>query len=192
MDLRLLKKRFYERDPKIVARGLLGKKIVRRFGNISLEGLIIETEAYYGSKDPASRAFYGMKNYNKSMWGEPGSIFIYNVHNNWMFNIVAHEFRKVGAILIRALEPLKGIEVMKVNRGVGDLRLIASGPGRLSRALNIDKSLNNKTVTSDHSEIFIVDNNIEFDIGTSYRIGVKIDLDEKLRFFIKGNKYVSR
>jgi DNA-3-methyladenine glycosylase len=190
--LNLLPKRFYERDPATVARDLLGKKLIRRFEKEILEGLIVETEAYFGSEDPASRAFQGMKNYNKNMWGEAGTIFIYNVHNYWMFNIVAHEFGKVGAILIRSVEPLKGIGVMRSNRGVQNILILTRGPGRLSRAFKIDKSLNNLSVTSKKSCISIADNIFDFEVGTSHRIGVSNDLEREMRFYVKANKFVSR
>jgi DNA-3-methyladenine glycosylase len=189
--LELLKKSFYERDPAIVAQQLLGNRLVRRLERRILDGLIVETEAYYGSEDPASRAYHGMKRYNKSMWDESGAIFIYNVHNYWMFNIVAHEFGKVGAVLIRAIEPIKGIETMKRNRETDNVRLLTSGPGRLTRALKIDKSFNNSSVTSKKKSVFIIKNLMKFEVGTSHRIGVRIDLDKKLRFYIKGNKFVS-
>jgi DNA-3-methyladenine glycosylase len=189
--LELLRKNFYEKDPAIVAQQMLGHKLVRKLNEKNLEGIIVETEAYYGSKDPASRAFHGMKRYNKSMWGESGTIFIYNVHNYWMFNIVAHESGKVGAVLLRAIEPTKGIEIMKENRETENFRLLTSGPGRLSRALEIDKRINNSSITSNKNSVFIIKNLMKFEVGTSHRIGVRIDLNEELRFYIKGNKYVS-
>ncbi|MCW3974853.1 MAG: DNA-3-methyladenine glycosylase [Candidatus Bathyarchaeota archaeon] len=189
--MELLRKSFYERDPGVVAQQLLGNRLIRRLEGKTLEGLIVETEAYYSSKDPASRAYHGMKRYNKSMWDESGNIFIYNVHNYWMFNIVAHESGKVGAVLLRAIEPIKGIDIMKANRRIEDVRLLTSGPGRLSRALKIDKSLNNSSVTSNKNSVFVTKNLMKFEVETSHRIGVRIDLDKELRFYIKGNKFVS-
>ncbi len=190
--MKVLPKMFYERDPETVARGLLGKKLVRIVNGTILEGIIVETEAYYGPNDPASRAFRGMKNYNRLMWDVPGKAFIYNVHKYWMFNVVAHEPKEIGAVLIRALEPLKGIETMSANRGVTDIYILVSGPGRLTKALKIDKSLNNVRVTSKKSGIFIANSHGRLEIETSRRIGVMKDLDKDLRFFIKGNKFVSK
>ena len=106
---------FYSRDPAVVARDLLGKRLVRVLNGEALEGTIVETEAYYGAEDPASRAFHGRKNYNRLMWGEPGRVFIYNVHRYWMLNVVAHEPDEIGAVLIRAIEPTRGIESMLSN-----------------------------------------------------------------------------
>ena len=77
--LEALNREFYVRDPEIVAKELLGKRLVRKLNEIFLEGIIVETEAYYGLDDPASRAYHGIKNYNKPMWKEPGRTFIYNV-----------------------------------------------------------------------------------------------------------------
>lgn len=190
--MEVLERSFYERDPKIVATNLLGKKLVRRLNDTSLEGIIVETEAYYGLEDPASRAYKGRKNYNFAMWGEVGRLFIYNVHNNWLLNIVAHEVGKIGAVLIRAIEPLQGIEVMRQNRGVNDIFNLANGPGKLTKALKIDKSHYGFPVTSKDSEIFIAEYRIKFEMDCSYRIGVSKDLEEQLRFFIKGSRFLSR
>ncbi|MBS7640168.1 MAG: DNA-3-methyladenine glycosylase [Candidatus Bathyarchaeia archaeon] len=189
-----LPREFYIRDPKIVAINLLGKILVRVLDSFYLSGMIVETEAYYGEDDPASRARGGMKKYNMPMWGEPGRAFIYGVHGNWLLNIVAHEPNGVGAVLIRALEPLEGIEVMAANRGTNNIRRLTNGPGRLTKALKIDRSMNYLDLTSRNSQLFITGGR-EIDpreIGWSHRIGVRVDLDEKLRFFIKGNEFVSR
>jgi len=189
----ILSKEFFERDPEIVAKELLGKKLRRKLDNIFLEGIIVETEAYFGFYDPASRAYNGKKTFNKLMWSEPGKVFIYNVHKYWMFNIVAHEKGQgqIGAVLIRAVEPKNGIEVMKTHRSVEKDVDLTNGPGKLTIALKIDKSLNGIPVTSE-SQIMIIDNKMEFKIGSSHRIGVTKDLKRKLRFYIKGNKFVSR
>lgn len=189
---RVLPREFYERDPEIVARELLGKRLVRKLCGRLLEGMIVETEAYYGLNDPASRAYEGIKDYNKPMWKEPGQVFIYNVHKYWMFNIVAHESNQVGAVLIRALEPTKGIETMKKNRSVRKVFDLANGPGKLTIALEIGRRLNGTPVTSIESEIVIADNAMELEIGSSHRIGVKKDLERKLRFYVKESRFVSR
>jgi len=189
---KILPKEFYQRDPEVVAKELLGKRLVRRLEKNLMEGIIVESEAYYGLDDPASRAYGGVKNYNRLMWREAGRAFIYNVHKYWMFNIVAHELKQIGAVLIRAIEPTKGIEVMKRNRPVKREFDLTNGPGKLTTALKIDKSLNGIPVTSPESEIVITNGKMEFEIESSHRIGVNKDLDRKLRFFIRGNKFVSR
>ncbi|RLI36584.1 hypothetical protein DRO55_03265 [Candidatus Bathyarchaeota archaeon] len=191
-ETRTLPPDFFSRDPELVARDLLGKILVRRLDGRTLSGIIVETEAYYGVEDPASRARYGMKPYNRLMWGQPGLAFIYNVHNNWLLNIVAHEPGGVGAVLIRAIEPLEGVDLMMKHRMVGDPIKLTSGPGRLTKALRIDKSLNGTPVTSPRSEVFILDNELNLEVATSHRIGVREDLERDLRFFIRGNRFVSK
>ncbi len=180
------------RDPKDVALSLLGKILVRKLNDQILEGKIVETEAYYGLDDPASRARNGLKNYNAPMWGMPGLAFIYNVHNNWMLNVVAHKPNCIGAVLIRAIEPLRGIEIMKANRGLSDINKLTNGPGRLTKALKIDKKLNLTDLTKIESPIFIINGPAVHEVGSSHRIGVRRDLDEKLRFYIKDNPFVSK
>jgi DNA-3-methyladenine glycosylase len=187
-----LQRGFYERDPALVARELLGKLLILESQGGVLGGVVVETEAYYGLEDPASRAYRGMKDYNRLMWGEPGRVFIYNVHRYWMLNIVAHEDGGVGAVLIRALEPTHGVAVMMGNRPVRDARQLTSGPGKLTVALDIDRRLMGADVTRPDSDIRVLEHGRGFDIGTSNRIGVRVDLDEELRFYVKGNEYVSR
>ena len=183
---------FYSRDPAVVARGLLGKRLVRILNGEALEGTIVETEAYFGAEDPASRAFHGRKNYNRLMWGAPGRVFIYNVHKYWMLNVVAHEPDEIGAVLIRAIEPTRGIESMRGNRPVKDPRALTSGPGKLTIALGVDKGSHGASVMSPGSEIRILDAASDPVIGTTRRIGVTKDLDRDLRFYVEGNPYVSR
>ncbi len=191
--LDVLSEGFYRRDPDVVAENLLGKRLVRRLGySRILEGSIVETEAYFGLNDPASRACHGMKDYNALMWKEPGRVFIYNVHKYWMLNIVAHVEDGVGAVLIRAIEPVNGIELMKRNRPVKDIRELTNGPGKLTVALEIDKSVNGTPVTVRRNPVTVIDNRMMLEVGRSHRIGVKKDVEKKLRFYIEGNKFVSR
>jgi DNA-3-methyladenine glycosylase len=190
---KILPKHFYERDPEIVAKELLGKKLIRKIGSSNLEGTIVETEAYYGLTDPSSRAFLGKKKYNRAMWQEPGKAFIYNVHKYWMFNVIAHEPNRVGAVLVRAIEPTSGINIMKRNRPVNKLESLTNGPGKLTLALQIDKSLNGLPVTSKESQVIITEGSkTPTKIGSSGRIGVKKDLERDLRFYVEDNKFISR
>jgi len=181
---------FYSRETEAAAKDLLGKILVRRLGDELLGGIIVETEAYFGAEDPASRAFQGMKRYNSVMFGEPGHLFIYNVHKYWMLNFIAHDIG-VGGILIRAIEPTMGIETMQENRPVKRLTDLTSGPGKLTLALDVNRSLNGQATTDDSCEIHVLDNEYEFEMGTSHRIGVTKDLPEHFRFYVKNNKFVS-
>jgi len=191
--MKVLKRSFFMNSPDTVAKNLLGKILVRKWNNQILSGKIVETEAYFGEKDPASRAYLGRPKYCvKLMHDMPGKTLVYNVHNNWLFNIIAHKNNKVGAVLIRAIEPLEGLEEMEKNRNVNNLYELTNGPGKLTKSLNISDVHNSIDVTKKNSEILILDNQEKFEIGNSYRIGVARDLKRKLRFYIKNNPFVSR
>ncbi|MFQ6086500.1 MAG: DNA-3-methyladenine glycosylase [Candidatus Bathyarchaeia archaeon] len=189
----ILERKFYEREPAIVAKDLLGKILVRKINSETLSGKIVETEAYYGEGDPASRAYKGRMRFNELMYAEPGRTFIYMVHGNWLLNIVAHLKGEVGAVLIRAVEPIQGIEVMVKNREVENFHDLTNGPGKLTKALAITKELNGVDVTNRKSELTVMEGEErKFEIASSHRIGVRMDLPQELRFFIKGNKFVSK
>lgn len=180
-------------DPESVAQKLLGKLLVRIYRGIRLSGYIVETEAYFGMEDPASRARRG-GNLAKIMAGDVGVALIYGVHRQWLFNVVAHEPGRIGAVLIRAIEPVEGVEVMKKLRGIGDLRKLTNGPGRLTKALAIDKSFHGKPVYK-RSSLLRIEEGVKVAkilIGRSRRVGVSKDLPKPFRFYIKNNPYVSK
>lgn len=171
---------FFNRKTEIVAKELLDKILLKNLNGKKLKAKIVETEAYYGTRDPASRAFKKSP-MSKPMFSKPGTLFIYNVHKYCMFNIVTEKERKAGAVLIRALEPL-------------NFKADLSGPGKITRFLKISKKYNNKHL-SEIKDIKILGpfcSNKPIKIASSHRIGVSKDLKKKLRFFIEGNKYVSR
>jgi len=183
----ILPRDFYLRDAKSVAISLLGKMLVRDIGGEVLSGIITETEAYFGSGDPASRAYDGkIKPINRWMWEEGGTVFIYMVHGNWLFNVITGGRGEPSGVLIRGMRPLKGVERMIANRGRSDMKNLTNGPGKLSGALKIDKSLNGLKVYDASSPISvrILDPHPTFEMGHSNRIGVSRDLDEELRFYI--------
>ena len=183
---------FYERSPEVVARELLGKILVRLVEGERLGGVVVETEAYHGGGDPASRAYNGKKEYNAAMWEEPGRLFVYNVHKYWMLNVVAHVPGGIGGVLFRAIEPSFGVETMMRRRPVGDVRELTSGPGKLSMALGVTRELSGLPVTDACSPVHILDAPIVPVCRTSHRIGVTRDLPEELRFYVDGNGFVSR
>jgi DNA-3-methyladenine glycosylase len=188
----ILPEAFYERNPEKVARDLLDKSLIRVLDGERLGGKIVETEAYHGITDPASRAFHGRKNYNSPMWNPPGRVFIYNVHRYWMLNVVAHRKGEVGGVLFRALEPTQGLKTMRRLRPVVDDRELTNGPGKLTLALGVTQELNGYPVTDLNSPVHILDAPSANDYCTSHRIGVTTDLPEELRFYIPGNRFVSR
>jgi len=177
--MRLIDEKFFERKSEIVAKELLGKIILRKIKNKNFLMKIVETEAYYGNRDPASRAFKKTK-MSEPMYEKAGTFFVYNVHKYWMFNIVTEKEGKAGAVLIRALEPL-------------NFKADLSGPGKLTKFLKISKELNKKHISEVKDILFLFPNEEEkIKIVSTNRIGVSKDLKKKLRFYIKGNKFVSK
>jgi DNA-3-methyladenine glycosylase len=185
---------FYDRDPAAVARELLGQTLVV-CKEQRLEGKIVETEAYYGLSDPASRASQdGMSRRSRWMWDAPGTTFVYMVHGYWLFNVITESEGTPSGVLIRAVEPLMGIETMQRRRDRERIRDLTSGPGKLTIALGIDKSDNGRLVYRQDSPVHIArgENIGDGMVATSRRIGVTEDLPRDLRFYVEGNPLVSR
>lgn len=191
----IIGREFYLQDPEEVSIKLLGKLLVREVNGIRMSGYIVEVEAYHGAWDPASRAYKSMKgDLAKTLYGDVGLTLIYGVHGKWLLNIVSHLEGDGGAVLIRALEPYEGIEQMMKNSGEKTITKISNGPGKLCKSMAIDKTLHKKPVYTKTSGIWIEEGKkVEaYEIEKSNRIGVKRDLPKPLRFYIKGNIYVSK
>jgi DNA-3-methyladenine glycosylase len=194
MYLQPLPKSFYERDPADVAQQILCKTLVRKINRRILAGRIVETEAYYGISDPASRAFGGkITSLNKWMYSDAGTVFVYMVHGNWLFNIITSAVNKPAGILIRAVEPTKGLKYMLQNRPVSNIINLTSGPGKLTKAFGITNLHTGLNVSDINSEIVVIDEPTQkkFKIFSSHRIGVKKDLKKNLRFFVS-SEFVSK
>lgn len=177
-----MERKFFERDAKTVAKKLLGKVLVKD----GVKGKIVETEAYYGEDDPASHASKGFTERNKIMYGRPGRAYIYLCYgNHWLLNVVTEKEGVAGAVLIRALEPIKGVEKRDV-----DYYNITNGPGKLTQALGIDKRFNGKNMLK--GRLKIEDWEKTGSIVSTPRIGIKKGKNLKLRFYVKGNKFVSK
>jgi len=190
---RILSKEFYARDTVKVANDILGKQLVRVRGRARMTGRIVEVEAYRGSDDPASHAFRGPTPRNAPMFGEPGHAYIYFTYgNHYCLNVTTQVSGMPGAVLIRAIEPLEGVSVMRRLRpNVPELAL-TNGPGKLTKALGIDKSLNEVDMTR-FGPLFIADAGEErFEIARSARIGIRVGKDRLWRFYISGSRYASR
>jgi len=177
-----------------VARNLLGKLLVRRRGSARLVCRIVEVEAYRGGDDPASHAFRGRTPRNMPMFGEAGHAYIYFTYgNHYCLNVTTQPTGKAGAVLIRAVEPLEGITVMRQLRsGVNDLQL-TNGPGKLTKALDIEKWLNEIDLT--HTGPLYVANPVREErmvVCRSSRIGIRLGKERLWRFYIKSNPYVSK
>lgn len=188
--MKLLSRSFYERDTAQVARELLGRVLVNRSREGATSGKIVETEAYFGRGDPASRASRKRTRLNEIMWWKGGLAFVYMVHANWMFNVTTEPEGTPGAVLIRALEPLEGLEMMKRRRDVGRKRELTSGPGKLTRALGITKEHHGLDLTSLGKLTILEGKPRGFEVAISHRIGVTADLERELRFYIRDNPFV--
>ncbi len=180
-----------------LAQELLGKVLVSALGGKQTEGIIVETEAYRGIDDDACHAFqHGLTKRTETMYGPPGHAYVYvcyGIHH--LFNVVAGQQGDADAVLIRAVQPLNGIEVMKERRNLNSEKQLCSGPGKLSQAMCITKA-QDKASLDGESGIWIEDRNLVLpeEIVSSPRIGMPSRLNAKdwpWRFYYKDNPYVS-
>jgi len=189
--MKVLSEKFYARSPVTVARDLLGKVFV--YGKC--KGVIVETEAYLGENDPGAIGARKVKNIPKALLNPPGHSFVYFTYgNHWMFNVIA-KTGQLGAVLIRAIEPIEGFDLMKKRRGADGVENLTNGPGKWTQAFGIDKSLNE--VKLDKKDYCILHSNNKPEIVSDARIGLSKDFPENskmrnLRFYIKGNPFVSK
>lgn len=181
----ILPRTFYSRDTVIVAKSLLGKKIVRKIGKHEMSGIITETEAYRHNDDPASHAFRKITERNKVMFDDVGKAYVYFTYGmHYCFNVVARNSKfEAGAVLIRAIMPEKGIEIMEKNRGTNDRKKLTNGPAKVTQALGITKEHYGVDLTTD-SELFIIEGKKFEKIIASPRIGIKNATDRLWNFKI--------
>ena len=178
-------------DTVALARYLIGKPLVREVPEGVAGGRIVETEAYVVG-DAAGHAYRGMTQRNRSLFLERGHAYVYLAYGvSYMLNVTS-ETRGIGAgVLIRALEPLEGIPIMRRNRGVERLRDLARGPGRLAAALRIDRSLDGLDLCREGPLWLGRGDDYPGEIGRSVRIGVSRDANRPLRFYLRNSPFVS-
>jgi DNA-3-methyladenine glycosylase len=192
-----LPRSFYLHAPDVVARALLGKIVARRFEGVWLSGRIVETEAYFGEDDPAAHSFAGKTARNAVLFGPPGFAYVYFIYGMYScLNVSCEPDGRAGGVLIRALEPLAGLDVMARLRGLSASakpQLLTSGPGRLCQALSIARaSHNGLDFTSAKSELQILDDGFQpATILATPRIGIRKAVERPHRFVIEGNAFVS-
>lgn len=188
--MRGLPRAFYERDTVAVARDLLGKVLVHG----PTAGIIVETEAYLGGDDLASHSAAGITNRTRVIFGPPGHAYVYLSYGmHECLNIVAEPDGKAGCVLIRALEPVEGLEIMRARRRkAGSPRDLTSGPGKLTQALAITRKHNGADVTRGDLIVRNPASQHAIEIGVTKRIGITKCADLPLRFTIQGNRYLSR
>lgn len=184
---------FFARSTVDVAKDLVGKLIWRQLAGEYAICRIVETEAYLARNDPACHASKKRTARNEVMFGEPGLIYVYSIHARFCLNFVTGRPGHGSAVLIRAAEPLEGIELMHQNRCVSDRLNLLSGPAKLCEALLIDKSFNGQ-ILNRSSGLWATDDGYPVDaaqIRRTRRIGVTSAKKRLLRFVLRGSKYAS-
>jgi DNA-3-methyladenine glycosylase len=186
----VLPRRFYNRSTPRVARDLLGKVICHG----ETGGIIVETEAYLGKDDLASHSARGLTDRTRVIFGPPGHAYVYLIYGMYeCLNLIAEPEGKPGCVLIRAIEPVSGIDVMRTRRPAArKTEQLASGPGKLTVAMGITRALNGADVTKGPLTVHCQTPEPSFDVVTTARIGITQCADWPLRFLIAGNRYVSR
>jgi DNA-3-methyladenine glycosylase len=192
-------RQFYDRDPRKVARELLGKMLLRRDGGKILAGRIVELEAYLGVDDAAAHAASGRTARNAVLWGPPGHAYVYFIYGNYYcLNVSCLPDGVAGCLLFRALEPLAGLARMARHRGISELsgrglRMLTSGPGRLCQALAITRARDNAAdMTSRRSGLWIADDGYRPEgVANTTRVGITKSAAAMLRYYIAGNAFVS-
>ena len=191
MYSRKLPREFYLRSCSTVARDLIGKVLVRNKDGKIYSGIIVETEAYPGKGDEASHSFRGITPRNSVMFEEGGVAYVYFTYgNHYCFNVVTGRKGCGSAVLIRAVEPLDGINLMMQNRRTDNIANLTNGPGKLTQAFEIDMEVNGKSLSG--RELYICNSvGKAIKVRRSPRIGISKNKDALLRFYADNNPYVS-
>jgi DNA-3-methyladenine glycosylase len=192
MEPNKLSRDFYNRPTLQVAVELLGKILIFEKDGKRVGGRLVEVEAYIGEDDPACHACRGQTPRNAIMYGDPGFLYVYFTYgNHFMLNIVTERKGYPAAVLLRGMEPLYGIDVMIENRPVTKPTDIASGPGKLAKALGITTAHKGEDLVRDR--IYLIDDGFKVgEIWQSPRIGLSDGRDKLWRFYYNDNPHVSR
>ena len=191
MRLKKLPRAFYLRPTLVVAEDLPGKYLVRKQGGTMLAGKIVEVEAYLGERDPASHAYRGKTKRNEVMFLLGGHLYVYFTYGmHFCCNVVSEGEGTGRAILIRALEPVKGIPRMFVNRKT-TIDNLCNGPAKICQAFNIGRRENGTDLCGDQIWLAVDSAREKVTVGRSTRVGITEGKHHRWRFFVKGNKFVS-
>jgi DNA-3-methyladenine glycosylase len=195
---KLLPRSFYLHSPDVVGRHLLGKLITHRLDGERLTGRIVEVEAYFGADDAASHSFVGKTERNAVLFGPPGVAYVYFIYGMYYcLNVSCEPDGQAGGVLIRALEPVGGLDTMARLRKLpanAKPELLTSGPGRLCQALGITRAIHNGIdVTKKTSELQFTDDGYRPEaIQATPRIGISKAVDRPHRFLLQGSRFVSK
>jgi len=187
-----LPRKFYARPVLVVAKELLGKLLVRKTEDGMIVGRIVEVEAYGGSDDPASHAYRGMTERNRVMFGKPGFAYVYFTYGcHYCLNVKAGKDGIPGAVLIRAAEIIDGAESALQNRKLASVKGLSDGPGKLTKALSIDKDQNGLDfVKSNELYICELEKSENLEISTSPRIGIKAGSEKPWRLSLENKEKI--
>ena len=184
---------FYDRPTEDVARDLLGAVLEHRTVDGVVRGRIVETEAYLGPHDPACHAAAGLTARTKTLHGPPGTAYVYFIYGmHWCFNAVTREEGYGSAVLVRALEPLSGLDLMRRRRGVERDVELTRGPARLCDAFAITRAQDGASLQRGALRILEGLEVPDDDIVIGTRIGIRKAAEWPLRFYVRGNRFVSR
>jgi DNA-3-methyladenine glycosylase len=188
---KVLSRIFYERPTALVALDLMGCLLCHLTPDGLTAGRIVEVEAYLGPGDPASHAARNPSGRARIFWQGAGKAYIYFIYGAHLcFNIITHDGKDVGGVLVRALEPEQGIDIMRRNRAIEDLHKLTSGPGKLTRALGITLVDNGRDIT--HGGLFITLYHPPSEVTVTSRIGISKAVEAPLRFYESRSPFVSR
>ncbi|MBV6521292.1 MAG: putative 3-methyladenine DNA glycosylase [Gemmatimonadaceae bacterium] len=177
---------FYNRPTELVARELLGAVLECRAGGAVTRGLIVETEAYPGPHDPACHAAAGLTPRNRQLFGPPGTVYVYFIYGvHWMVNAVTREEGYGSAVLIRAVEPVSGLHLMRRRRGSVSDRALTDGPGKLCQAFGIGARHNGTSLISGPVRILAGEAVPAREVVVTPRIGITKAADWPLRFLVR-------
>ena len=184
---------FFTQPAELVARELLGAVVVSEIGGLRTAGRIVETEAYLGRDDPASHGYQLRRNArNEGLYGPPGQWYVYLSYGiHWCANLVCWSHGMGSAILLRALEPIEGLDVMRQRRGLSDDRLLCSGPGKLCQALGITRALDGRAMGE--SPVRVLKGRVPNGavVAVTPRIGITKAAEWPLRYVIQGSRWAS-
>lgn len=185
---------FFRRPAEVVARELLGTVVVSTAGEELTTARIVETEAYLGYDDPASHGYLHRRNArNQALFGPPGAWYVYLSYGmHWCANLVCQRTGLASAVLLRALEPLEGLDIMRRRRGPVPDRELCSGPGKLCQALGITRHLDSRRMAESEVVVHRPRSNEESMIAVTPRVGITKAADWPLRFVVAGSPWLSR
>jgi DNA-3-methyladenine glycosylase len=187
---------FFDRDPRRVARELLGKLVVRRLGGQVLIARVVETEAYLGKNDPAAHSSSGRTARNEVIFGPPGYAYVYFIYgNHYCLNVSCLPDGEAGGVLFRAVEPVAGVAAMAKARCMDESAgyRLTNGPGKLTEALGITRAENGLNLADATQALYLGEDDFPRPkITTTTRIGITKAAELKLRYLIAHNPYVSK